>query len=388
LTKGSNGKLKINFKKYRQKILEIIKFLLKSKYPTVEEDKESKRPFDLAINTTRGRSFELFVYFIIADGEKLASDVKEIYQDFIEKEKTMGIYWLFGRHLAYFHYRDRAFVKKIVKEKILKNKNKDLYFAFWEGVLSTNLYEEIFYEFQDDYGKLVKKSPDEYTKREYLVNLDEGIGIHLGLAFVYYDWFNNKSNLFKEFWDKEIKNAHFHFIKTVGAQVFEKKENIESIKNRGVNIKKLKEKIKNFCEFLINKHQDPKDLKAFSSWINLEVDFFEKGYYLNLIEKVLKITGGDLDMDYQLEENLDKIVALDKKKAFNIVKLFYLNKAKEASKGKYVHIDEKVVGIFKTLYENKETKDETEKLINDLIEEAGEFGNLFWKFEDIVLIKN
>jgi len=384
LTKGSNGKLKIDFKKYRQKILEIIKFLLQSKCPTVEEDKESKRPFDLAINTTRGRSFELFVYFIIADGEKLASDVKEIYQDFIEKEKTMGIYWLFGRHLAYFHYRDRAFVKKIVKEKILKNKNKDLYFAFWEGVLSTNLYEEIFYEFQDDYGNLIKKSPDEYTKRDYLVNLDEGIGIHLCLAFVYYDLFNNKSNLFKDFWNKEIKNAHFHFINTVGVHIFEKKENIDFIKDRGIDIKKLKEKIKNFCEFLINKHQDRKDLKAFSSWINLEVHFFEKGYYLNLIEEVLKITGGDLDMDYQLEENLDKIVDLDKKKTFNIVKLFYLNKAKEASKGKYVHIDEKVVEIFKILYENKETKEDTEKLINDLIEEAGEFGYLFWKLEEIL----
>jgi len=386
LVKDQRDQLKINFKKYRQKILETIKFLLESPYPDEKEDKESKRPFDLAINTSsRGRSFEVLVYFIIADGKKLASDVKKIYKNFVEKEKTMALYWLFGRHLAYFYYRNQDFIRKIVKEKILKKKNQDLYFAFWEGILSTSLYEEIFFEFKDDYNKLIQKNPKDYTKREYLVTLYQGIGIHLGLAFVYYEWFDKNKKLFKNFWQKELGKAHFYFIKTLGEQIFEKKESLEAIKARGVDIKKLKERIKDFCQWLIEQHKVKEDLKAFSSWINFEVDFFDKKFYLDLIKNVLEITEGELYIDYKLEDNLDKIVAIDKEKAFDIIRLFYLNKAKKAKEGKYVRIDEKIVEVFKVLYEHKKTKEKTVKLINDLMETAGDFGNLFWILEEKVL---
>jgi hypothetical protein len=113
---------------------------------TVERGKEKKiaDPFTMAINSVRGRAFEDFVLFIYQDGEKLKEDVKEVFEEVLEKENTRALMFMFGYYLPSFYFRDKKWVRSLFSKIFPKEENNRLYTASWQGYLSQNLYKDLF----------------------------------------------------------------------------------------------------------------------------------------------------------------------------------------------------------------------------------------------------
>lgn len=177
LIKQKDKKTLLNFKLYREKVLEILKYLLNYNDPVPEDEKlktaksriknpnESEYsisdPFSIAINSVRGRTFQTLLHFVYQDASnnekiKLSGDVKELYDGMLQKENTRAIMFMFGHYLPTFYFRDRSWILGELSD-IFESKSKDKYLrlAAWEGYLSNNLYREIFFE--SKMQKLYKK---------------------------------------------------------------------------------------------------------------------------------------------------------------------------------------------------------------------------------------
>jgi hypothetical protein len=396
LLKNEDEIVVIDFSKYRVELLEIIKYLLNYPDPTPENEdiktakmtverkkvKKVSDPFTMAINSVRGRAFEDFVLFIYQDGDKLNEDVKEIFEEVLEKENTRALMFMFGYYLPSFYFRDKEWIRSLFS-KIFPKENNRLYTASWQGYLSQNLYEELFFDpkVQElyEYGITLK---EESFNQENFRNLEEGIAVHLALAFVHFKEFDFENKLFKKFWDKGTSNQHFHFVNFIGRYlVTGDNKRINDIESQGLDIKK---RIKDFWNWMLEKYtKDKKPFEAFGFWIDLDKGIFKGEELADLIKRTLEKTGGVLDWDYTLMKNIVRLAKESPEDTLEILRLFLLKGILENNRKNriLIHINKESYEAFNILYQNPKTKDGIISLIDKLLEEGGKH---FWVLEDII----
>jgi hypothetical protein len=404
----NEGKIIIDFSKYRSQLFEIIGYLLaypdpepqdeeletakmKTHSPGDKDEYSVSDPFSMAINTVRGRAFQVFVLFVYQDGKqfakedkiKIAPDVEKLYMKVLKKENTRALMFMFGHYLPSFYFRDEDWIHELLSqifpEESLK---KHLYLAAWEGYLANNLYEEIFFDpaFQKLYGRGFTLTGDEDSKRKYFKEPDEGIATHMALAFiVYYKRFGFGHPLFKEFWKQGVERQA-KFVNFIG-RMFVSGDNAQAneLLKKGPE---SKERLIKFWEWLLENYTDPKLFTEFGFWVNIEKKIFEPAWLAKQIRATLEKTKGVLEWDYAFTKSINELAKAAPKETLKIVHLYLLEGCVRGGKMRMPFMyDEEWFGALKVLYENAETKDATYALIDDLIREGG---SIFWKLKEII----
>jgi len=406
LLNENEGKIIIDFIKYRDQLFEIISYLLghpepkpkdeeletaiiKTKLPD-NKDYLVSDPYSTAINTVRGRAFQVFVLFVYQDGKfskdkkiKITTDVKELYEEVLEKENTRALMFMFGHYLPSFYFRDKDWVDNLLPQIFPEDSNKKhLYLAAWEGYITTNLYEEIFFDqaFQRLYERGLALTGNEDPNRKYVKEPDEGIAIHMALAFVaYYKKFGFEHPLFKEFWRQNVERQA-EFISFIGRAVIS--GNDTRLNDFIKREPESKEKLMKLWEWLLKSYNDQRLFVEFGFWVNLEKKIFEPAWLAKQLKATLEKTKGVLEWDYALAKSIDELAKVAPKETFDIIRLYLLEGGVRVGKMRMPFTyDEEWFRAVKILYDNLETRADTYKLIDDLIREGG---STFWKLKEII----
>ncbi|MFA5158536.1 MAG: hypothetical protein WC451_05140 [Patescibacteria group bacterium] len=408
LLNENKGKIVIDFSKYRSQLFEIISYLLvypdpepqdeeletatmKTHSPGDKEEYSVSDPFTMAINTVRGRAFQAFTLFVYQDGKqfkkedkiKITEDVKKLYDEVLKKENTRALMFMFGHYLPSFYFRDIDWMHKLLLQIFPEDSTKKhLYLAAWEGYLANNLYEEIFFdsEFQKLYERGLNLTGNEDQKRKYFKEPDEGIAVHMALAFIVYcKKFGFDHPLFKEFWKQDIERQKA-FVSFIG-RMFVSGDNAR-INEQLKKDSESRERLIKFWEWLIKNYDDPKLFAEFGFWVNLEKGLFEPVWLAKQLKVTLEKTKGVLEWDYALTKSINELAKVAPKDTLEIARLALLEGGVRGGKMRMPFMyDEEWFGALKALYENADTKDDTYKLVDDLIREGG---STFWKLKEII----
>lgn len=401
LIKEQDKKTLLDFKEYRERVLEILEYLFNFNDPIPEDEKlktarstikrpgESEYsisdPFTIAINSVRGRTFQTLLHFIYQDVNKnektkISEDVKFLYNKLIEKENTRAIMFMFGHYLPSFHYRDMDWTRSKFNE-IFESERKDkyLHLATWEGYLSNNLYRELFFEpyIQKLYGKNITVNLL-YPKQKFFKDPHESLAIHLALAFVNYEEFNFENPLFKKFVKEADTKQLSEFISFLGRSYI-----------TGENYTILKEtespwrleRVKDFWDLMLKIKSASLSLTEFGTWIDAEKEIFEVKWLAKRITQTLETTNGALEWDYGLTTSIEKLASQAPKDALKILEKHFLSEIGDKQNYIFIQADKEWYSAFKILYSNSVIKNETYNLINKLIEKGG---RQFWILEDII----
>jgi len=379
----------LNIESNRDDLLKIITYLLSYPDPKSEDNirEHGNDPFADAINSVRGRAFEILTLFIYLDGKKYSKeedikidgDVKKIYEEVLDKEDTFAVMFLFGYYLPSYYYRDKKWVISL-KDKIfpkVENK-KDLFLAAWEGYLSTNLYKELFEEFEDLYRIAIKLKPEEYTKRKYSKELDEGLAIHLALAFMHFNDFIFESELFKLFWATPNQKSHEEFIAFIGRYAISRDNGAKFMEENHISLKKLKD----FWDWALGGEniKDNKPFGGFGYWMKYQDDVFEPKWMAEHIYKTLEKGKGKIDWDYAMVKSIALLADKAPEETLKILQVYLLNQIQLEPFHATVYIDD-FMEAMRVLYKNEKTQNGVYNLINELIEKGS---NRFWKLKEIV----
>ena len=411
LLNEKEGKIIVDFSKYRNQFFKIIDYLLaypdpepqdeeletatmKTRSPGDKEEYYVSDPFTMAINSVRGRAFQAFVSFVYQDGKrfkkdeeiKISTDVKELYEKVLKNENTRALMFMFGYYLPSFYFRDKDWTHGLLTQIFPEETNKKhLYLAAWEGYLANNLYEEIFFDsaFQKLYERGLTLTGSEDPKRKYFKKPDEGIAIHLALAFVvFHKRFGFDHSLFKEFWKQNVERQS-KFVSFIG-RMFVSGDNAQA----NEQLKKdseSRERLIKLWEWLLQNYNDPKLFVEFGFWINLEKKIFEPAWLAKQIKTTLEKTNGVLEWDYGLTKSIGELAKAAPKDTLDIAHLCLLVGGVRGGKMRMPFMyDEEWFGAIKTLYENAYTKDDSYKLIDNLIREGG---SMFWKLKEITQLQ-
>lgn len=403
LLHSKNGKLRIEFAKFRPQILEILSYLLCHPDPQIKDEEaetaknKSKSPGDdeytisdpltTAINSVRGRAFEGLIDFIRLDWETfpagenihLAPDVKELCTITLEKENTRALMFLFGHHFVWLYSGDKTWATTLLPKIFPTEKEKGhLYLAAWEGYLANNLNGNIFCDehFQELYRRGLTLTGDEDPGRKYFKDPDEGIAVHLALAYAHYDEFGLEHHLFKDFWAKADSAQQGKFISFIGSHVFRKnKAGKEFIRD---NPKALA-KIMALWDWLLKNLSSPEPFKKFGTWVNHEELFFTTDWLAHHLKDTLVKSGGILDWDYELSQALPLLAQHAPDETIHIAKLFYLDGVKGGNDRRhFLHWDDVCYKTLEELYAAPSTKTDATDIINALVKQG------FWKLKAII----
>lgn len=407
LLSENEGKTIIDFPKYRNQLFEIISYLLaypnpepqdeeletatmKTHSPGDKEENYVSDPFTMAINSVRGRAFQAFVLFVYQDEKqfkkddkiKIAKDIKELYEAVLKKENTRALMFMFGHYLPSFYFRDKNWMHGILTQIFPEEATKKhLYLAAWEGYLANNLYEEIFFdqEFQKLYERGLTLTGNEDSKRKYFKEPEEGIAVHLALAFVvYHEKFGFDHSLFKEFWEQDVERQS-EFVSFIG-RMFVSGNNAQTNEQLKKDSESRKRLIR-FWEWLLENYDDPKLFAEFGFWVNLEKGLFEPVWLAKQLKATLEKTNGVLEWDYALTKSINELAKAAPKETIEIARLCLLEGGVRGGKMRVPFMyGEEWFGALKALYDDAETKNAAYVLINDLIREGG---STFWKLKEI-----
>jgi hypothetical protein len=397
LLREDNNKTAIDFNKYREKIFEILKYLLNQTDPTPEDEKidtakmtsgsnneqQVSDPFSMAINSVRGRAFQALMFFIYPDGRNpkdvnmvsLKKDVKDLYEKVLNRENTKALMFMFGHYLPSFYFRDIEWMQGLLHKIFPKEiENKHLYIAAWEGYLANNLYKEIFINssFQELYKYALSVEVEDRGRR-YFKDPDDGIAIHLALAFVNYEEFDFNHPLFKAFWSKEDSELHSHFVSFIGRS-YVSSDNIITPFNQ--------KRIKEFWDWILLNCDEPETFAEFGLWINLNKKLFEPVWLADHLKKTFEKSNGDVDWDYNLTKSVVELSKIAPQDISSIARLHFLEGQVRHPKENFpLRVENEWIEAFKILYNNPETEEEIYNLIDDLIREGG---GAFWILKDII----
>jgi len=407
-----NGLLSLDFGVYRDRILTIVSYLLAHPDPSPEDEQidtaksttsssgetgyQVNDPLHMAVNAVRGQAFKAFVWFMEQDGNKckkedavkIANDVKKSYESALEKETTRAIMFMFGHYLPFFYFRDRDWIRGLLQQIFPPERGKKpLYTAAWEGYLSQNLYEGMFFdpEIQKLYERGLALTDTDYPpQQEHFKKPDEGIAEHLALAFMHYKKFGLDTPLFKAFWKKNHPEMHANFVEFLGRSYVS--GNSENARQFLEKEPESKARLKQFWDWLLKKQDEsPKPFIKFDYWINLENGIFEPTWLTERVRKTLEKTNGALEEDYKLTESIVRLAQANPEDTLKIAQWYLLEGGirRDEHRELLLYTDDWVQWkeAFKILYNNQGTKSETSALINKLIEEGGP---KFWNLKEIL----
>lgn len=387
----------IDFPKYRKRLLSIIKYLLSYPDPDIESNAKDygNDPFSVAINSVRGRAFESLVLFVYRDGDsfkkedeiKIFKEVEEIYEEVLGKENTYAVMFLFGHYLPSLYYRDKKWIKGLIP-KIFPSDDKkfDLYLSAWEGYVSANIYGDMFSDsnFKKLYERAIKINPDDYTKRKYFRELDEGLATHFALAYVHFPDFKIGSDLFNLFW--KTKNAKWHeeFVSFVGRHAISRDNAAGFILENKIDV----EKIKSLWDWVLNNVKDENVFSGFGFWVDKEQDVFKDSKWLaEHIKKTLAKSKGGINWDYGLIKSLPILAEQAPEETYEILKIYLLDQYENKPEFRNsVYIDD-FLAAFNVLYKNGDgdIKSKIHNLISELILKGS---SRFWKLKEVIENKN
>lgn len=398
-----DGQVLVDFGQHRNQIFSIIQYLLSHPEPSptdehIETTKHKRKshgdadyrvinPFDMAISTVRGKAFEAFVWFVKQDGKRfnpedqvtISDDVKALYEDILRRENTRALMFLFGHYLPRFYAQDREWIRQLLP-RIFPNKSY-LYTAAWEGYLTNPLYIDMFYDpaIQPLYQRGLALTDDDYPpQQEHFREPDEGIAEHLALAFMY-DQDGLDHPLFIAFWENDNSKRHVHFVDFLGNQFIFRSRASEHLARRPERKKWLRD----FWDWLLEKHENPETFRQFSHWIDLEKEIFEPAWLAERIRKTLEKTNGIFDNDWghklnNTETNVQLAQAAPKD-TLEIARLQLLE-GEVRNDNWSLHGDE-WDDALEILYATTETRAKTAVLINALVQEGG---RPFWHLAKII----
>ncbi len=408
------------FAVFRENLLDLFKYLLEYPNPVEkaeilesaentifsDEDEFILDPFNLAVNSVRGRAFQAFLMFIYLDGKdleekkRLKNDVKELYEKLLSSEKTRAMMFMYGHFLPNFYYRDSQWARKVLIPKLFGCQNSQLALASEEGYLSQKLYREVFEDedIQDWYKKWIKMEETKYTNgQKHWRDVDKALAVHLALAFVHFDieidpkaGFEN--DLLKEFWLTENKNnlkRHKEFISFIAGTVF--------LNDAVTNIDdKLVSRLKKFWEWIIREARKKNSVvekgacSAFGGWVNKDREILPDKFLAEKMAESLCLSEGEINNEFPLLRRLPILAEVNPESTYKILEKCFLGKKGLIFKDKneFVYgIDNEIKEAFKILLsKNEETKGKVENLISRILEVAGknESARTFWPLVEVV----
>ncbi len=396
--------VKIDFPKYRDDLFGVIGYLLSypDPVPADEEPKTAKMtttlpgvkeqmvsdPYSMAINTVRGRAFQAFALFMYQDEKKfskdekikIATDVKGLYESVLKKENTRALMFMFGHYLPSFYFRDKEWIQKLLSQIFsVEPTKKNLYTAAWEGYVSTNLYEEIF--FNPDIQKLYERGlaliDSDYPQQMHFKEPDEGVAVHVVLAFIHFSKFDFDHDLFKKFWGVPNPEHHKQFISFIGRHSISRESAAEWIKYNKVDIEKLKK----FWDWALE-NCNPDVLTGFGFWINTERSALDTKWLVQHARQTLDRTKGYVEWGNGLKRSLATFAKEAPEDTLAILRDHLLEEvAKHEPVRTWLDMDTEVYDTFKELYKNEATKEGVCKLINDLLSHRN---GMFWGLKSIL----
>jgi len=375
-----------NHKTHREQIINLISYLFTIKdSPSKENEKsESSEPYNVAINSVRGRAYEAFVMFAENDGKTLAKDTGEIFKKTLSDD-SLAVRFVIGRYLATFFFRDKKFINDMLPEIFPKDdpSKKDIYLATWEGYLSNTLYDKLFVALKDYYAHAITLDPKDYTQRKYFKGLDECLAIHLALAFAHFNLELNDP-LLVQFWSKPNTTRHQEFISFIGRSCLTRGQaGDEWLKANKVS----KEKLLKFWDWILeNKDiKDPKVFAGFGFWINPDTEVLVDSDVIERIVLTLKKSDGDIDWDYGLLKRLPILAEKNGVKTLEIISSYLLDSKNNLNQNRRAPImyEGEIQKSLKIIFTNgdKGLKDRVVSLVNILIEKGG---SMFWGLKEVV----
>jgi hypothetical protein len=407
LLNEKEGFVLINFRNYRDKILNILKYLISYPDPSPKDEKIDTAkfkmkspdnadyilsdPFTMAINSVRGRAFQALLFFIYQDDKKfqrkdkikIDDDIKKIYENVLKKENTCAIMFMFGRYLPTFYYRDREWIRALLPKIFPKDqKKKYLYTAAWEGYLANNLYEEMFFDpkVQKLYERGLDLTEVDYLKQKHYREPDEGIAVHFALAFMYFKKFKFNHPLFVKFRGKNNLKQYAYFVDFLGRSfISSDNAKIDELLRKEPE---SKNRLRKFWEWMIENYNDKDSFIKFGYWINLEKEIFTPVWLAERVKETLKKTKGYLDWDYGLTKSIVQFAQSDPENTIEIISLYLLENGVRSGNQRWpLYLDSEWTNALRVLYKNIKTRSKTYTLINKLIEEGGSY---FWDLKKIV----
>lgn len=404
ILRTESGKPIVDFATHRNDLLGIIDYLLTypDPQPSDEENKTAKistldsgnneyqasDPLTTAINTTRGRAFETFIYFVEQDGKKFAKDVaskisddvRGVYEQALARESTRAIMFMFGHYIPFFYYRDHAWMEGTIFPTLFTTDAEkiSLYFAAWEGYLSSSLYDELFRKLHDEYARAIALDPITYTKRRYRTNLDDGIATHMALAYMHFKDFGFDSDLFKAFWSTQNTKRWSEFISFIGRSVISRDRPKDWLKEHPeVDTKKLEA----FWDWALENCTDKKALQEFGFWMQTKDGIFDPVWLAERIDKTLEKTGGDIEWEIGFVDSLPVLAKSAPKKTLGALRRHLIEGSILKEARGYIRVDANLMEVLKTLYAHASTKRGTYALINDLLPIGG---GQFWGLKEVL----
>ena len=401
--RNENGVSHEHFLKNRDKVFAIIRYLLTVPDPRPEDEQpetaKSKTsaaggemlvsdPHSMAINSARGRAYEALVLFIERDGRKflkeaktkIEDDVLAVYKDLLARENTAAIMFLYGYYFPFFNYRAvdqvRALLNQIFTEDPTK---KHLYLAAWEGYLARSLYKEVFDELREQYKRAIQTDSNIYPKRNYRVELDEGLATHIALAYVHFEEFTLESELFREFWNMPNKKRHKEFAAFIGRYVISRNQPKDFLnEHKEIDLNKLLK----FWDWLLDNCSDPDVFAEMGFWMDVTGEVYPDIAALAIrIKKTLEKSNGRVDWEIKLMDSLSTLAAVAPKETVEILRLYFTPLDMSPRNCHFTHVDKDLVEVFRTLYKNPETKQATHQLIDQLLP----IGNgAYWSLEAVL----
>ena len=408
LLTDKNGSLLFDFQEYRNKLFGIISYLLSHPDPSPEDEeigtaksttKDSSNteaivsdPFAIAINTVRGRAFEAFVLFVYQDGKKfkeedtgkISNDVKELYESVLKKENTRALKFMFGYTLPTFYFRDKEWIQGLLPQIFPHEQAKKLlYVAAWEGYLARDLYEEMFFdpEIQKLYKRGLPLTDSEYPKQKHFRKPNEGLAVHLALAFMHYKEFTFGHPSLDEFSKKNDPKQLARFIDFLGHSfIFGHNENAYKLLKKDPWRKK---RLMDFWDWMLCYHKNSEPFFEFGFWIKLEDGIFDPVWLAGRVKKTLKKTKGHLKRGgHRLKKSIVCLAEEAPMDTLEIVRWHLLEGGVRGGKFQSVaYLDNEWHGALKILHNNSKTRSGTDALISDLIREGG---SIFWNLKKIV----
>jgi hypothetical protein len=384
-----NDKIPFDFDSLRNDVFEVISYLFTFPSPTVEDNdrKDDSDPFSIAINSVRGRSFECLDLFVYLDGKKfdkdadsrISPDVKNLYEVILKNEYTYALMFMFGHHLPTFYYRDKAWMSSLLKDIFSENPaKKGLYMATWEGYISTNLFKELFEDFQPLYERAIDLNPEDYTKRKYFKDLDEGLATHMALAYMHFDDFTLKSDLFKKFWDTPNTKRHSEFVSFMGRHTASRSNARTFMADNEIKL----DKIKKFWDWVLGNKDDKKVFSSFGLLMNNEHGLFENKWLAKHVKLTLEKSNGEIDWEYGVMKSLPEFSVAAPEDTLAILRSYLLNRYADKDAWRdSVYLDTDIFKAFQELYKNPAIKSGVYDLISQLLPHGR---GRFWGLKDIL----
>ena len=404
LTK-QDGQTPVDFGRYRDQIFGTVTYLLTHPDPSPVDEQfkftESASgikamhndadgrwatdPLTMAINTVRGRAFEVFNLFIVLDGETIKSDVKHLYEKVIRREKTRALMYMFGRYLSIIYFRDKDWTHRLFPLIFSKDAAKIwLYSAAWEGYLSARLYREMIADpaIQHVYQRALFLADSDFPPRQkHTKEPDEGIAEHLALAYMHSKEFGLDHQLLQAFWKKENPKQHAHFVQSLGRFFILDDASEEFFANN----QESKSRLRDLWDWLLQNPEEQKVLEKFGLWIELDKGIFEPAWLARRVRKTLEKTNGILEWHFENLKPVPQLAEAAPKETLEIARLYLLQGSVHRNKQETLwhwNRDNKWVEAFEILYNHPTTEAGATALINRLV---GEGGRAFWPLKKILI---